>query len=47
GGCFARFAARADAEAALARLPPRMRAWVADGVDVSPLHRALSAARGR
>ena len=36
-----------DAEAALARLPPRMRAWVADGVDVSPLHRALSAARGR
>ena len=47
GGCFARFAARADAEAALARLPPGMRAWVADGVDVSPLHRALSAARGR
>ena len=44
GGCFARFDARADAEAALARLPPGMRAWVADGVDVSPLHRALSAA---
>ena len=41
GGCFARFGARADAEAALAQLPPGMRAWVADGVDVSPLHRAL------
>jgi 4-diphosphocytidyl-2-C-methyl-D-erythritol kinase len=46
GGCFARFGARADAEAALARLPAGMRAWVADGVDVSPLHRALSARRG-
>ncbi|WP_374605281.1 4-(cytidine 5'-diphospho)-2-C-methyl-D-erythritol kinase [Arenimonas sp.] len=44
GGCFARFDARADAEAALARLPAGMRAWVADGVDLSPLHRALSAA---
>lgn len=42
GGCFARFDARADAEAALARLPPGTRAWVAEGVDVSPLHRALS-----
>lgn len=41
GGCFARFGARADAEAALAQLPPGTRAWVADGVDVSPLHRAL------
>ena len=46
GGCFARFGARADAEAALARLPAGMRAWVADGVDVSPLHRALAAPRG-
>lgn len=45
GGCFARFGARAEAEAALARLPAGMRAWVADGVDVSPLHRALSAYR--
>ena len=44
GGCFARFDARAEAEAALARLPTGMRAWVADGVDVSPLHRALSSA---
>jgi 4-diphosphocytidyl-2-C-methyl-D-erythritol kinase len=41
GGCFARFSARADAEAALARLPRGLRAWVAEGVDVSPLHRAL------
>lgn len=41
GGCFARFGARADAEAARLRLPPGMRSWVADGVDVSPLHRAL------
>ena len=41
GGCFARFGARADAEAALAQLPPGSRAWVAEGVDVSPLHRAL------
>ncbi|KFL37150.1 4-(cytidine 5'-diphospho)-2-C-methyl-D-erythritol kinase [Arenimonas donghaensis] len=42
GGCFVRFDARADAEAALASLPAGMRAWVAGGVDVSPLHRALS-----
>jgi 4-diphosphocytidyl-2-C-methyl-D-erythritol kinase len=42
GGCFARFGARAEAEAALARLPSGLRAWVADGVSVSPLHRALS-----
>ena len=41
GGCFARFRARADAEAALAQLPPGTCAWVAEGVDVSPLHRAL------
>lgn len=43
GGCFARFGARADAEAALTRLPPGLRAWVAEGVAVSPLHRALPA----
>jgi 4-diphosphocytidyl-2-C-methyl-D-erythritol kinase len=42
GGCFVRFGTRAEAEAALAQLPPGMRAWVADGVDVSPLHRALA-----
>ncbi|HEU0152855.1 MAG TPA: 4-(cytidine 5'-diphospho)-2-C-methyl-D-erythritol kinase [Arenimonas sp.] len=42
GGCFARFGARADAEAARLRLPPGLRSWVAGGVAVSPLHRALS-----
>lgn len=47
GGCFVRFGARADAEAALARLPAGTRAWVADGVDVSPLHRVLHAGPGR
>ena len=41
GGCFARFGTRAEAEAALAQLPPGSRAWVAEGVDASPLHRAL------
>ena len=41
GGCFVRFGTRAEAEAALARLPPGVRAWVAEGVDVSPLHRAM------
>lgn len=41
GGCFARFGARADAEAAQSRLPPGLRSWVAEGVAVSPLHRAL------
>lgn len=43
GGCFVRFDARADAEAALATLPAGSRAIVAAGVDVSPLHRALDA----
>jgi 4-diphosphocytidyl-2-C-methyl-D-erythritol kinase len=41
GGCFARFGTRTAAEAALARLPSGTRAWVAQGVSVSPLHRAL------
>ena len=41
GGCFVRFGSRAAADAALAQLPPGIRAWVADGVDVSPLHRAM------
>ena len=41
GGCFVRFGTRAAADAALAQLPPGIRAWVADGVDVSPLHRAM------
>ena len=41
GGCFARFGTRAEAEAALGRLPSGLRGWVAQGVSVSPLHRAL------
>jgi 4-diphosphocytidyl-2-C-methyl-D-erythritol kinase len=41
GGCFARFDTRAEAEAALGRLPSGLRGWVAQGVSVSPLHRAL------
>ena len=41
GGCFVRLRTRADAEAALARLPQGLRAWVAEGVSESPLHRAL------
>ncbi len=42
GGCFARFRTRAEAEAAKARLPQGWRAWVAEGVAVSPLHQALA-----
>lgn len=42
GGCFARFRTRAEAEAAKARLPTGWRAWVAEGVAVSPLHLRLS-----
>ncbi len=41
GGCFVRFGARADAEAARYRLPQGLRSWVAEGVSESPLHRAL------
>ena len=41
GGCFARFGTRAQAEAARVRLPSGLRAWVAEGVSESPLHRAL------
>lgn len=42
GGCFVRFGARADAEAARRRLPQGLRSWVAEGVSLSPLHRALA-----
>ncbi|KAA2284154.1 4-(cytidine 5'-diphospho)-2-C-methyl-D-erythritol kinase [Arenimonas fontis] len=42
GGCFVRFGTRAQAEAARARLPQAWRAWVAEGVAVSPLHLALA-----
>jgi len=41
GGCFVRLRTRADAEAARLRLPQGFRAWVAEGVSESPLHRAL------
>lgn len=41
GGCFVRLRTRADAQAALSRLPQGLRAWVAEGVSESPLHRAL------
>jgi 4-diphosphocytidyl-2-C-methyl-D-erythritol kinase len=43
GCCFARFASRAQAEAAQQRLPPRWRSWVCRGLDVSPLLQALGA----
>ncbi|MGV8961197.1 MAG: 4-(cytidine 5'-diphospho)-2-C-methyl-D-erythritol kinase [Stenotrophomonas sp.] len=40
-GCFVEFATRAAAEQALAQLPEELRAWVAAGVDRSPLLDAL------
>lgn len=42
-GCFVEFATRADAEAALAQLPPGSRARVAAGAPRSPLLDALEA----
>lgn len=44
-GCFVEFADRASAEAALAELPEGLRAWVAAGVDRSPLQVALAKMR--
>ena len=44
-GCFVEFADRAPAEAALADLPQGLRAWVAAGVDRSPLQVALAKKR--
>ncbi|BDU15728.1 4-(cytidine 5'-diphospho)-2-C-methyl-D-erythritol kinase [Lysobacter auxotrophicus] len=41
-GCFVEFATREAAEAALAALPTGLRAWVAEGAQASPLHRALA-----
>ena len=40
-GCFVEFATREAAEAALAALPPGLKAWVAAGVARSPLLDAL------
>lgn len=42
-GCFVEFATREDAEAALAVLPPGLRAWCVAGAARSPLHVALEA----
>ncbi|HEV8694360.1 MAG TPA: 4-(cytidine 5'-diphospho)-2-C-methyl-D-erythritol kinase [Lysobacter sp.] len=42
-GCFVEFATREAAEAALATLPPGLRAWVAAGAARSPLLDALEA----
>lgn len=44
-GCFVAFGSRAQAEAALAALPAGLRAWVAAGVERSPLLDALAARR--
>ena len=44
-GCFVEFATREDAGAALAALPPGLRAWVAPGAARSPLLAALEAFR--
>ena len=41
-GCFVEFTDRASAEAALADLPEELSAWVAAGVDRSPLQVALA-----
>ena len=44
-GCFVEFADRESAEAALARVhsaTPQLRAWLAEGAPVSPLHAALA-----
>jgi len=42
GGCFVEFATRVAAESAALRLPPGIRAWVADGAAQSPLLDALN-----
>jgi 4-diphosphocytidyl-2-C-methyl-D-erythritol kinase len=44
-GCFVEFASRESAEAALARLPAGLRAWVVAGAARSPLHVALEEGR--
>jgi len=44
-GCFVEFADRGSAEAALVRVrsvTPHLRAWLAEGAPVSPLHAALA-----
>jgi 4-diphosphocytidyl-2-C-methyl-D-erythritol kinase len=46
-GCFVEFATRDAAEAALAALPPGLRAWVAAGVARSPLLEASEEWKGK
>lgn len=41
-GCFVEFADRDSAQSALARLPRGLRAWLATGVEYSPLRHALA-----
>ena len=41
-GCFVEFSDRASAEAALAELPEGLHAWIAAGVDRSPLRASLA-----
>ena len=41
-GCFIEFPDRDSAQSALARLPRGLRAWLAAGVDHSPLRAALA-----
>jgi 4-diphosphocytidyl-2-C-methyl-D-erythritol kinase len=41
-GCFVEFSDRASAESALAGLPDGLQAWIAEGVDRSPLHVSLA-----
>jgi len=41
-GCFVEFTDRASAEAALADLPEGLHAWIASGLDRSPLQLALA-----
>ena len=44
-GCFVEFASRESAEAALAKLPSGLKAWVAAGASASPLRAALESNR--
>jgi 4-diphosphocytidyl-2-C-methyl-D-erythritol kinase len=45
GCCFARFAQRGQAQAAAARLPGRLRHWIAQGIDQSPVLQQIEAVR--
>ena len=47
GGCFVAFADRGSAQAALQALPSAMHAWIAQGVERSPLLDRLEADKGK